>query len=212
MLPELHPGDMDALLFDWDGTLVDTQRANYRAMAEALAVEGVRLEQEWFDARTGLSSAEMIRLLARERELDLRRPVEEIVADRDERFLRTAHEIRMHTEVEAVVSAFHRRLPMAVASGGARRVIETTLRHLPIRHRFTTLVTRDDVEKGKPAPDIFLRAADVLGVSPARCTVYEDSDEGMAAACAAGMAVIDVRPFTRRHGGWGPRCHSRPPT
>jgi HAD superfamily hydrolase (TIGR01509 family) len=203
VMPELHPGDSDALLFDWDGTLVDTQRANYRAMAGALAVEGVRLEQEWFDARTGLSSAEMVGLLARERGLRLRRPVKEIVADRDERFLRTAHEIRVHPEVGAVVSSFHRRLPMAVASGGARRVIETTLRHLPIRHRFRALVARDDVERGKPAPDIFLRAADALGVAPARCTVYEDSDEGIAAARAAGMAVIDVRPFTGRRGETG---------
>ncbi|MEU8178934.1 HAD family phosphatase [Microbispora hainanensis] len=201
MLPELHPGNADALLFDWDGTLVDTQRANYLAMAGALAEEGVRLDQEWFDARTGLSSAEMVRLLAREGGLRFRRSVEEIVADRDERFLRTAHEIRVHPEIEAVVSSFHGRLPMAVASGGARKVIETTLRHLPIRHRFGTLVTRDDVERGKPAPDIFLHAAKLLGVPPHRCTVYEDSDEGIAAAHAADMAVIDVRPLTRRPGG-----------
>ncbi|MBP2707987.1 HAD family phosphatase [Microbispora sp. RL4-1S] len=201
MLPELHPGDAGALLFDWDGTLVDTQPANYLAMAGALAEEGVRLDQEWFDARTGLSSAEMVGVLARERGIGLRRSIAEIVADRDERFLRTAHEIRVHPEIGAVVSSFHGRLPMAVASGGARKVIETTLRHLPIRHRFGTLVTRDDVERGKPAPDIFLRAATLLGVPPDRCTVYEDSDEGIAAAHAAGMAVIDVRPFTRRRSG-----------
>ncbi|MGW5264981.1 HAD family hydrolase [Microbispora sp. NPDC004025] len=200
MLPELHPGDAGALLFDWDGTLVDTQRANYLAMARALKEEGVRLDQKWFDARTGLSSAEMICLLAREGGLRLRRTVEEIVADRDERFLRTAHEIRVHPEIEAVVSSFHGRLPMAVASGGARKVIETTLRHLPIRHRFATLVTRDDVERGKPAPDIFLHAAKLLRVPPHRCTVYEDSDEGIAAAHAADMAVIDVRPIIRRPG------------
>lgn len=201
MLPELHPGDAGALLFDWDGTLVDTQRANYLAMAGALAEEDVRLDQEWFDARTGLSSAEMVRLLAHEGGLRLRRSVEEIVADRDERFLRTAHEIRVHPEIEAVVSSFHGRLPMAVASGGARKVIETTLSRLPIRHRFGALVTRDDVERGKPAPDIFLRAAKLLGVPPHRCTVYEDSDEGIAAAHAADMAVIDVRPLTRGPGG-----------
>ncbi|KAB8185050.1 HAD-IA family hydrolase [Microbispora catharanthi] len=201
MLPELHPGDAGALLFDWDGTLVDSQRANYVALAGALAEEGVQLDQEWFDARTGLSSAEMVRLLAREGGLTLRRPVEEIVADRDERFLRTAHEIRVHPEIEAVVSSFHGRLPMAVASGGARRVIEMTLRHLPIRHRFGTVVTRDDVERGKPAPDIFLRAAKLIGIPPNRCTVYEDSDEGIAAAQAAGMAIIDVRPLTGRPSG-----------
>ncbi len=56
------------------------------------------------------------------------------------------------------------------------------------------------MKRGKPAPDIFLRAAEALGVAPSRCTVYEDSDEGITAARAAGMTVIDVRPFTRPRG------------
>ncbi|MGP3926289.1 HAD family hydrolase [Streptomyces sp. 8N616] len=184
------------MLFDWDGTLVDSQYANYRAMSGALAPEGVTLEKEWFDARTGLSSAEMIHTLVDERALRLSRPVEQIVADRDELFLKGAHEVRPHTELLKVVDAMHHRLPMAVASGGSRRIIEETLRHQPFHDRFDTLVTRDDVERGKPAPDIFLRAAEELGAAPSRCTVYEDSDEGIAAAHAAGMAVIDVRPFT----------------
>jgi hypothetical protein len=65
---------------------------------------------------------------------------------------------------------------MAVASGGARHVIEATLRHQPFSDHFDTLVTRDDVDRGKPAPDIFLRAAELLGAHPSRCTVYENSD------------------------------------
>ncbi|ASU82599.1 HAD family phosphatase [Nocardiopsis gilva YIM 90087] len=196
MHPELVPHNADCLLFDWDGTLVDSQYTNYRAMSGALATEGVVLEQEWFDARTGLSSAEMIRTLVEERGLRLSRSVEQIVSERDELFLKEAHNVRPHAEVLKVVDAMHRRLPMAVASGGARHIIEETLRHQPFHDHFDTLVTRDDVQRGKPAPDIFLRAAQDLGAAPSRCTVYEDSDEGIAAAHAAGMAVIDVRPFT----------------
>ncbi|MFK0256170.1 HAD family hydrolase [Streptomyces sp. NPDC090445] len=197
MHPDLTPHHADCLLFDWDGTLVDSQYANYRAMAAVLATEGVRLEQEWFDARTGLSSGEMIRTLIRERALELSRPVGHLVADRDEMFLKEAHAVRPHREVLQVVEAMHGRVPMAVASGGARRVIEETLRHQPFSGHFDTLVTRDDVDRGKPAPDIFLRAAELLAVRPARCTVYEDSDEGIEAARSAGMTVIDVRPHTR---------------
>ncbi|GGV40460.1 fructose-1-phosphate/6-phosphogluconate phosphatase [Kitasatospora herbaricolor] len=201
MLPELHPGPAEALLFDWDGTLVDSQYANYRAMADVLAPYGVTLRQEWFDARTGLSSADLIRALAEEGEegaagADL--PVEELVAARDLLFLANADRIEVHREVAEVVHAHHGTLPMAVASGGARLIIETTMRHLPYQGLFTALVTRDEVRRGKPAPDIFLRAADALAVPPARCLVYEDSDEGIEAARAAGMAVIDVRPVTRR--------------
>ncbi|MFE3110016.1 HAD family hydrolase [Kitasatospora indigofera] len=198
MLPELHPGHAEALLFDWDGTLVDSQYANYRAMADVLAPHGVTLRQEWFDARTGLSSADLIRTLAKEGGAGPDLPVEELVAARDVLFLANADRIEVHPEVAEVVHAHHGTLPMAVASGGARLIIETTMRYLPYQGLFTALVTRDEVRRGKPAPDIFLRAADALAVPPARCLVYEDSDEGIEAARAAGMAVIDVRPVTRR--------------
>jgi beta-phosphoglucomutase-like phosphatase (HAD superfamily) len=87
VLPQLTPHDADALLFDWDGTLVDSQYANYRAMYRALAQVGVALEQEWFDARTGLSSREMIHTLIRERGISLPVAVDEVVAYRDMRFL-----------------------------------------------------------------------------------------------------------------------------
>jgi HAD superfamily hydrolase (TIGR01509 family) len=197
LLAELHPGRARALLFDWDGTLVDSQHANYRAMAEALAPHGMTLRQEWFDARTGLSSADMIRTLAQETGLRSTPPIGELVAARDRRFLADAARIRLHPQVAEVVHAYHGALPMAVASGGARQVIEATMRHLSLQDLFTAVVTRDEVERGKPAPDIFLQAAEALSVPPAHCLVYEDSDEGIAAAHAAGMPVIDVRPFTR---------------
>ncbi|WP_223167667.1 HAD family hydrolase [Nonomuraea sp. SYSU D8015] len=198
MLSKLAPHDTDCLLFDWDGTLVDSQSANYRAMAAALSQVGVALEESWFGSRTGLSSAEMIDALVQERGLTLPVPVQEIVAHRDERFLAEAHHVRAHPALLEIVNTWYGRLPMAVASGGSRRIIMETMRHLPYASRFTTVVTREDVERGKPSPEIFLLAAHRLGAVPGRCTVYEDSDEGIAAAAAAGMTVIDVRPFTRR--------------
>jgi beta-phosphoglucomutase-like phosphatase (HAD superfamily) len=82
-----------------------------------------------------------------------------------------------------------------------REIILSTLRHLAFRDWFDAVVTRDDVERGKPAPDIFLNAAAALQADPARCVVYEDSDEGISAARAAGMHFIDVRPYTGACGG-----------
>ena len=212
----LTPPPADALLFDWDGTLVDTQDANYQAMSHALGKVGVDLQQEWFNARTGLSSAEMIKLLARERDLTLAVPLDEIVRDRDARFRDGAASVRPHAAVLEVVQAARGRTPMAIASGGSRDIILATLDRLAFRDWFDAIITRDDVERGKPAPDIFLSAAAALGAKPARCVVYEDSDEGIQAAHAAGMRVIDVRPYTaktqsgraapRDDGGHGVRC------
>ncbi|QYC38292.1 Fructose-1-phosphate phosphatase YqaB [Nonomuraea coxensis DSM 45129] len=198
VLSQLVPHDTDCLLFDWDGTLVDSQSANYRAMATALSQVGVELEESWFGARTGLSSAEMINALIRERSLTLPVTVQEIVTHRDELFLEEAHRVQAQPALLDIVNTWYGRLPMAVASGGSRSIILETMRHLPYASRFTTVVTREDVKRGKPAPDIFLLAAHRLGAVPERCTVYEDSDEGIVAAAAAGMTVIDVRPYTGR--------------
>ena len=198
MHPGLTPPPADALLFDWDGTLVDSQAANYRAMSHALSVAGLRIEKDWFDARTGLSSAAMVEVLALESGVALAVPVTDLVKRRDARFLEEAKNIRPHAPVREVVEAAHGRTPMAIASGGSREIILSTLRHLAFRDWFDAVVTRDDVERGKPAPDIFLNAAAALRADPARCVVYEDSDEGISAARAAGMHFIDVRPYTGR--------------
>jgi HAD superfamily hydrolase (TIGR01509 family) len=162
--------------------------------ADANRAELGRRDQEWFDAHTGLSSPGMIMTLADERSLRLNRTVPELVAERDSHFLTVARTVRPHPCVQAVVDHAVGRMPMAIASGSTRSIIEATLSHQPFRNAFDLIVTRDDVEQGKPAPDIFLTAAEGLGFVPSDCVVYEDSDEGIAAAHAAGMRVIDVRP------------------
>lgn len=85
------------------------------------------------------------------------------------------------------------KVPIAVASGGERVVLEATLQAIQLRHSFDAIVSIEDVEQGKPEPDIFLLAAQKLGVEPQACVVYEDSEAGLEAARRAGMRSIDVR-------------------
>jgi HAD superfamily hydrolase (TIGR01509 family) len=82
---------------------------------------------------------------------------------------------------------------MAVASGGERSIVEATLNTIGLRDFFNTIVSVNDVTRGKPAPDIFLLAAQRLGVTPSECIVYEDSEGGLEAAHRAQMRSIDVR-------------------
>src|SRR6185503_1112494 len=92
-----------------------------------------------------------------------------------------------------VARAHYGKLPLAVASGGIKPIIEKVLVHLGIRELFAAVVTSEDVVNQKPAPDIFLEAARRLGVPPDACRAYEDTDLGMTAIRAAGMEAIDVR-------------------
>jgi beta-phosphoglucomutase-like phosphatase (HAD superfamily) len=190
------PEDAGCLVFDWDGTLVDSTAANYRAMADTLARHGIALDEDWYRARTGMSSDEMIGVLARAQGATVHVPA--VSAQRDAAFLSHPDAVRELTAVVAVARRFQGRIPLVVASGGSGPVIRATIVTLGLDGLFDTVVSREDVNAGKPDPEIFLLAAERVGVEPQRCLVYEDSDEGLLAAERAGMAAIDVRPW--RHG------------
>ena len=98
----------------------------------------------------------------------------------------------IHAVVE-IARAHHGKIPLAVASGGTHRIICQLLEQLTIRHLFDAVVTSEMVKNQKPAPDIFLEAARLIGVDPKFCRAYEDTDLGMRAIREAGMEAVDVR-------------------
>lgn len=193
-LDDLEPGaGHRALLFDWDGTLADSQAANYRAIRAALNAADLDIEQDWFDARTGVSTRDMVAMIAElaGSEVDLN----SVAAHRDRVYLGLLSDIGEVGHVTAILRREHGRRRTALATGGGAATVLPTAEALGLRRYFDVEVTRNDVERGKPAPDIFARAAKLLGVPASGCLVYEDSDEGLAAAAAAGMDAIDVRPL-----------------
>jgi beta-phosphoglucomutase-like phosphatase (HAD superfamily) len=97
------------------------------------------------------------------------------------------------TFVADVARAWQGRVPMSVASNGVRANVEATLVNAKLRPLFDYVVTADDVKRGKPAPDVYLEAARRMQVDPAKCVVFEDSDEGLEAAHRADMRGIDIR-------------------
>ena len=186
----LPPG-CTAAVFDCDGTLVDTLPAHAAAWESALGPHGVSRQPEWYAGRAGLSSADVLALLAGEEPgLDVA-GVDRVRRDELARLLPLVRAVE-------VVAALARSLaaagvPVAVASGGSRSNVVASLEAAGLAGLFPVVVTREDVRHGKPAPDVFLAAAAALGVEPGTCGVFEDSDEGLAAAAAAGMAAVDVR-------------------
>jgi beta-phosphoglucomutase-like phosphatase (HAD superfamily) len=116
-----------------------------------------------------------------------------VAREKEVEYLPLIAQIEPINTVVGVARANYGKIPLAVASGGTKRVIEQVLDHLDIRHLFQAIVTSEDVMNQKPAPDIFLEAARRLGVPPQSCRAYEDTDFGMRAIRAAGMEAVDVR-------------------
>ncbi|HEY9630595.1 MAG TPA: HAD-IA family hydrolase [Coleofasciculaceae cyanobacterium] len=183
------------LIFDCDGTLADTLPVHFRAWQAALSQYGAALVEDWFHKRTGLTALEFIQEFNQtfgctidQHQLDL---------ERQEQFSRLIHQVREVPAVAAIARLNYGKVPMAVASNGQRSVVESTLETIQLRSLFNTIVTLNDVELGKPAPQMFLLAAERMGVAPQDCIVYEDSDLGLEAARRAGMQGIDVRILER---------------
>ncbi len=178
------------VVFDLDGTLVRSFDPHFRALAEVLARRGIALDREWALARAGLSLDRQLAALAEEHGVPL--DAAEIGAERQASFLGRLDELELREEVVGVARRLHGIVPIAVASAGDGPIVRATLRAAGIAHLFSVVVTREDVERTKPAPDAYLTAARLLGVDPARSVAYEDTAEGRRSARGAGMVVVAV--------------------
>jgi len=182
----------DAVVFDCDGTLVDSMPAHFEAWCEALAVHGAGgiFKEDVFFAMGGRPTLDIVGALNNEYGLKLN-PAAVALAKR-EAFLKRLGSVRLIDEVAEFARSLRGRVPMAIATGGTRMVIEKTLKTVGISDWFDEVVTADDVTDGKPAPDIFLMAAKRLGVAAHKCLALEDAPAGILAAQRAGMMVIAV--------------------
>jgi beta-phosphoglucomutase-like phosphatase (HAD superfamily) len=182
---------VNALIFDCDGTLADTMPAHYRAWVEILRPHGIPFPEGRFYAMGGMPTVKILELLFSEvgKTVDIGM----LSQQKEDAFLEKIGEVRPIEKVVAVARRGRGVLPMAVASGGYRHMVELTLRQIGILEWFPVVVTAEDTVKHKPEPDVFLEAARRLGAPPADCTVYEDTDLGIEAARRAGMRWVDVR-------------------
>ncbi len=189
MIASLSP----AVIFDWDGVLVDSSR-QHEASWELLAAEGGRaLPAGHFKRGFGMKNEaiiadllgwtrdprEMERLSLRKEEL-----FRELVARQGICVLPGAREFVARLRAQGV--------PRAIASSTHRLNITTCLRLLHLESDFDALVAAEDVDRGKPDPQVFLRAAEALHTPPECCVVFEDAPAGLAAAKRAGMHAVGV--------------------
>lgn len=179
------------IVFDCDGTLADTMPLHWEAWQQVTKNHGIHFTEERFYALGGVPSHHILQTLAAEQ--GLRIDPHAVAKEKEQTYLKALEHVRPIEAVVQVAREHHGKIPLAVASGGTREIINLVLRHLKIHQLFHAVVTSEDVVRQKPAPDIFLEAARRIGVAPERCRGYEDTDLGMAAIRSAGMEAIDVR-------------------
>ncbi|MGW3117753.1 HAD family hydrolase [Streptomyces sp. NPDC001107] len=182
-----------SVIFDLDGTLVDSEPNYYEAGRQTLAEHGVP-DFTWAEHEryVGVSTLETAALW--KQEYGLAAPVDELLADTDRRYLELARTAtRAYPEMRKFVELLATEdVPMAVASGSSPEAIEAILAGTGLDAYLRTVVSADEVPRGKPAPDVFLEAARRLGATPADCVVLEDAAPGAVAAHAAGMRCIAI--------------------
>jgi beta-phosphoglucomutase-like phosphatase (HAD superfamily) len=154
---------------------------------------GIVFPEAEFYAQGGVPTLEIARRLVDRSGLDGSVDFRVLAKQKENAFFGKIAEVVAIEKVVSIARSGRGRVPMAVASGGNRHMVERTLRHIGVLDWFAVIVGAEDTARHKPEPDVFLEAARRLHAAPAVCTVYEDTDIGLLAARRAGMRVVDVR-------------------
>jgi beta-phosphoglucomutase family hydrolase len=188
----LPPGSFGAYLFDCDGTIADSMPLHYIAWKRALAEWNCTFDERLFYALGGTPVAEIVSMLNKNQGLSM--PVESVSSRKEDLYIELLPQLKVVPEVVEHIDAQHGRIPFAVVSGSTRESVTASLDSLKLLDRFDTMVCAGDYKKSKPHPECFLLAASKLGVAPESCLVFEDTDMGIQAARAAGMASVKIPP------------------
>lgn len=190
-------GPFRAYLFDCDGTIVDSMPLHYIAWKTALAEWNCAFDEGLFYSWGGKPVDEIIETLNLMQSLNM--PVEAVGIRKESLYFEMLPKLQAIDEVVEHIDRQHGRIPLAVVSGGRRDSVIRSLTTVHLLDRFETIIGAEDYTRSKPAPDAFLLAAERLGVTPADCLVFEDTDLGIQSATAAGMASVRVpSPMERR--------------
>lgn len=189
-----HPREelFDAVIFDMDGLIFDTERLIRRAVQNASRSVGFEISDAFYDSMIGVPGPECDNLIRSK--FGTAFPFDEYLVGYRAEWSRLVQEgipIKIGT-IELLDHLRASQMPIGLATSSHRETTERHLRNSELRPYFDVVVTRNDVARGKPHPDLFLKAAGELGVVPSRCLVLEDSYNGVRAAVAAGCLPIMV--------------------
>jgi beta-phosphoglucomutase-like phosphatase (HAD superfamily) len=183
--------NIQGIIFDCDGTLADSMPLHWQAWQAITLRHQLHFPEDRFYSLGGVPSRDILKVLGQEQNI----PIDPLAVakEKENEYLKLLEHVNPIHEVVEIARSHHGSLPMAVASGGIKSIIERVLVHLGIRDLFQAVVTSEDVANQKPAPDIFIEAARRIEIAPENCRAYEDTDIGLQAIRSAHMEAVDVR-------------------
>lgn len=181
-----------AILFDMDGVIIDSEPEHERAFREMFEILGYgQTHGIDFPAYYGRSDITLLQDFVRAH--SPAQTVEQLAQLKHQRFVDIIRRKKpLFAGIPQLVHDLSLRYQLAIGSGSFHRVINEVLAMENLRRYFPVVVSSQDVPKGKPAPDIYLRAAELLGITPGDCVVVEDAEAGVQSALTAGMQVIAI--------------------
>ncbi|MCG8476311.1 MAG: beta-phosphoglucomutase family hydrolase [Cytophagales bacterium] len=187
------PQGTEGLIFDLDGTLVDSMARHYDAWLQLGEKYGFTFPEEWLFELAGTPNKRIAEILNERLGIDL--DPARIDKEEVEIYHRMQKEMNVIEPVVEVVKEYHEKLPMTVGTGSIRLSAEHTLEGANLDGYFSGMVTASEVTCPKPAPETFLKCAELMDVPASKCLVFEDSELGIQAAKDAGMQFVDVRKY-----------------
>ncbi len=181
------------LIFDLDGTLVDTMPYHFEGWRKACIKYGAHIDNSFLRKHTGSPGWIIAGEIIKDCNLNGSVTIEQIVEEKLVEFYKMQHLVKPIGPVTDIVKKYYGKLPMAVGTGGHRLAVERTLEITGLRKYFDIIVTANEVNSFKPHPETFLRCAELMKVEPQFIEVFEDADLGIEAAIKAGMMATDVR-------------------
>lgn len=185
--------DIKALIFDLDGTIVDTMPTHFEAWQKAGEKLNFEFTHDEFYELAGLPATEIARVLNNRKGYSL--IPQEVENTKANFFINSIKDIKLIDFTMNIIKKYHNKIPMIIGTGNLKEVALKTLKTLNIDKYFQGIVSCDDVENYKPHPETFKKCADILNVKYEDCMVFEDGDKGIEAAKKANMKIVDVREY-----------------
>jgi beta-phosphoglucomutase-like phosphatase (HAD superfamily) len=185
--------DIRGLIFDCDGTLVDSMPLHMSAWEAAFKTHNSYYNEDFLYSLKGMKELDIIDLYNKEFKTSLDPGL--MVNAKHDFFIKHINDVRPIKLIVNIAKSYFGKLPLAVVSGSVAKIVKSELEVLGILNLFEVILTADDPYRPKPDPDVFFAAASKINLSPEYCMVFEDGDAGLKAAEKAGMKTIDIRKF-----------------